>query len=241
MGGNVDTSTALADAVNLGNIRSVVSDNGSGFWVGTSASAARFRDIWYGGRVDPAQHGRATNVRVMNIFSGQLYMSSASGTFQGVGTLGTGLSNSTGQVPTELAGMPTASGPSPYDFFFANSNTLYVADDRSAASGGGIQKWTQSGGTWSLQYTLAVGTVGARGLAGTVDGSGNVELYATTAETSANRLISIADNGASSVFTLMEVAPANTAFRGVELTVPSPGSLGLLTLAGIVTTRRRRR
>jgi hypothetical protein len=36
--------------------------------------------------------------------------------------------------------------------WFKDANTLYIADDGSAASGGGIQKWTQSGGTWSLAY-----------------------------------------------------------------------------------------
>ena len=64
-------------------------------------------------------------------------------------------------------------------FFFADANTLYVADDRATAAGG-IQKWALAGGTWTLAYTLSPGTnVGCRGLSGTVD-NGVVTLYATT-------------------------------------------------------------
>src|SRR5207249_1538037 len=125
-----------------------------------------------------------TNVRVVNIFNGQLYMSAASGTFLGVGTVGTGTPTTGGNTPTLLPGMPTTGTHSNYDFWFKDANTLYVADDGTSANGGGIQKWVQSGGTWSLAYTLACGTglsgsaVGARGLAGALDGSGNAVLYA---------------------------------------------------------------
>jgi PEP-CTERM motif len=95
---------------------------------------------------------------------------------------------------------------SPNDFFFADPNTLYVADsgdpnnDSTVNSGtsigdGGLQKWVRNPatGAWSLDYTLAAGlnlvantaSSGATGLlslTGEVIGSGpneTVELFAT--------------------------------------------------------------
>lgn len=59
---------------------------------------------------------------------------------------------------------------SPEDFFFADANTLYVADSGapkndsaqsdnggSALGDGGLQKWSLIGGVWTLDYTLADG------------------------------------------------------------------------------------
>jgi hypothetical protein len=47
---------------------------------------------------------------------------------------------------------------SPQDFVLANSTTMYVADTgapKATGNGdGGIQKWSLSGGIWSLDYTL---------------------------------------------------------------------------------------
>lgn len=96
---------------------------------------------------------------------------------------------------------------SPNDFFFADANTLYVADSgdpkndstvpNSAPSGtisigdGGLQKWVRnpSTGAWTLEYTLAAGlnlvadtassgTTGLLSLTGEVI-DGEVELFAT--------------------------------------------------------------
>ena len=54
---------------------------------------------------------------------------------------------------------------SPENYFFANADTLYVADSGapkntsadSPLGDGGLQKWTLSGGTWTLDYTLSAG------------------------------------------------------------------------------------
>ncbi len=240
--GNVDTSTALTDGVNLGNARSSVSDDGTRFWVSTSATGVRYQPFGVTGASTQLNTAVPTNVRVMNIFNNQLYMSSASGAFQGVGTIGAGLQTTSGQTPTLLNGFPTAAGPSPYDFFFADANTLYVADDRGTVSGGGIQKWTQSGGLWSLAYTLNASlTAGVRGLCGVVLPGGGVVLYATTAQTSANQLVTVTDSGGGSLFTVLATAPTNTAFRGVDFApIPSPGALALLGAAGLLGARRRR-
>src|SRR5207237_1026345 len=151
--------------------------------------------------------------------NGQLYVSSASGAFQGPSAVGTGTPTTAGQTTTLLSGFPTSSGPSPnpthsmYDYWFKDANTVYVADDGSAPNGGGIQKWAQTAGTWSLQDILlndapAGSFVGAtatstRGLTGTIDGSNNAVLYATTTQTSANNLISVVDTGAAATATVL--------------------------------------
>ena len=253
--GNIDTTTILGDGASIGNIRSVVSDNGTGIWVGSSASGMRYTTF---GSTGPSTQLNTTpvNVRVANIASGQLYVSSASLTFQGVATVGSGLPTTSGQTVTLLSGFPTATGPSSYDYLFANSSTLYVADDRGTATGGGLQKWTLSGGTWSLAYTLTNAlTAGLRGLTGVADGAGNELLYATTADatsgTAGNKLVGITDSlGATTlpgaeVFATIATAAGNTAFRGVEMipVVPEPQSLALFGGFGMLAwsfIRRRK-
>jgi MYXO-CTERM domain-containing protein len=238
----IDTTTAVTDPT--GNIRSVASDDGSNLWFANSSNGLRYTTLGSTGTTTQIT-ASPTNVRVVNTFNNQLYLSASSGAFQGVSAVGSGLPTTSGQTTAQLAGFPTATGPSAYDYFFADSSTLFVADDRTVASGGGIQKWVLSGGTWSLAYTIGTGTgstVGARGLTGVVSG-GVTTLYATTTESSANRLISVVDGGSLALSTVTNVATAgaNTAFRGVEFTpVPSPGSLALLGLGGVVAFRRRR-
>lgn len=216
--GTIDTSTGLTDAYSASNIRSAVSSDGNDFWAAGNGGATTNRGVCYvsglGATTSLQVSTSVTNCRVVNIFAGQLYVSTASGAFLGVSSVGTGLPVASGDTITLLPGFGAA-GSSSYDFYFADASTLYVADDRTAASGGGIQKWTESAGTWTLQYTLAPGTVGCRGLSGIVD-SGTVTLYATTTEANANRLVSVVDTGAGSTFTNLVTGVANTAMRGVR-------------------------
>src|SRR5262249_22050903 len=115
-------------------------------------------------------------------------------------------------------------------------DTLYVADDRTTVNGGGIQRWVYDGANWNLTATLATAGGGARGLTGSIAGS-TVALYATTAETTQNTLITFTDaltaaGGAFSAATVLATAPTNTVFRGVDFTpVPEPGGLLLCSLA----------
>src|SRR5262249_33444533 len=158
----------------------------------------------------------------------------AAGSLQGLSTVGSGLRTTAGQTAVILPGMPTSSGPSPYAYFFVDLNgavsgvdTVYVADDRAIASGGGVQRWNYNGTTWSLVYTLTAGlTAGTRGLTGVVDLSGNPVLFATTAD-STSKLVTVTDMGSSSAFSTLATAGVNTAFRGVVFapqngTTPTP-------------------
>jgi hypothetical protein len=247
--GAVDTTTSLTDAydglaANAAGFRSVVSDNGSEFWTagtrgfGAAAGSDGVRYATLGSTtstsIENFPNGQS-NTRIVNITGGQLYMGTGSGATAsaalGINTIGTGLPTTSGQpatkkVDTTVSGSGTSS---PYDFWFKDASTVYIADDRAgAALGGGIEKWESSDGgtTWAIDYTIPTGaTVGARGLIGTVVG-GNTVLYATTAEGNANRLISVTDTGASSAFTLLATAPTNTVYRGVAfVTAASPAGV----------------
>lgn len=243
---DIDTTTALTDTFSANNIRSVVSTNGTDLWLGGTGGSgnngARYTTL---GATTSTQLNSTnpTNLRVVNIYNGQLYTSSASGAFQGVSTVGTGLPTTSGQTITLLPGFPTTSGPSSYDYWFASDDIVYVADDRTVANGGGIQKWVYDSGTslWSLVYTLNTDlNAGARGLVGAFDDTGAPILYATTTEASNNRLVTVTDLGVASSFTTLASAGANKAFRGVDFTpIPEPGTLALLGLGALLLIRRR--
>src|SRR4029079_19230904 len=120
----------------------------------------------------------------------QIYTSRQSGTIDCVATVGRPTPPTSG-TPTRtlLPGMPTSASESAYDFFFADANTLYVADDTNSTSfAGGLQKWTFNGSVWSRVYNLQVVPAGVprgiKSLAGTVDPNGNVTLFGSTAELS---------------------------------------------------------
>jgi hypothetical protein len=88
-------------------------------------------------------------------------------------------------------------------------------------------------------------TTGLRGLTGQTDGSGNVTFYATTTESSANKLVTISDvitnTSASSSFTLLATAPTNTAFRGVAFAptpVPEPATVLAFSAIALGLARR---
>ena len=226
--GTVDTSTGLIDAYSGGNIRSACSVDGTSFYTtGPNNPGPGVRYVGALGSSSSTQLSTTNqNLRVANIFNGQLYVSSASGTpgFFGVSTVGTGLPTTSGETITLLNGFPTASGPQSYDFFFADAATVYVADERNSASGG-IQKWTESGGLWTLAYTLnpALNT-GCRGISGYTE-AGVTTLFATTTFGANNTtVVSVVDTGPGSVFTTVVPNTLNMAVRDVQF-VRSPSQV----------------
>lgn len=215
--GAVNTTTSFSGDTSYsgGNPRSAISSDGTTIWM--TGSNQGIRTAALGATTSSVVSNSVNNTRVANIFNDQLYISSGSGAFVGVNTVGTGLPTGEGETTTNfISTSGTGTGnASPYDFWFKDANTAYIADDRSAANGGGIQKWTFDSGSmaWSLAYTLNV-NAGARGLAGMVDGA-NTVLYATTAD-NPSRIATITDTGADAVFTTLATAATNTQFRGLE-------------------------
>jgi hypothetical protein len=169
--------------------------------------------------------GKDSNFRGLTSFDGSLFFTKGSGS-NGIDTVYT-VSNPNGALPTSatasqasisiLPGFPTDSaktGPNftPFGLFFANSTTLYVADEGTGdatdqTENAGLEKWTLANGTWSLDYTLQAGligdmysvpgwdfeetTTGLRNLTGEVNPNGTVTFFATTSTSSDS-----GDNGA---------------------------------------------
>ena len=221
---SIDTSTALGDAYSGNNARGACSYFGSEFWTAGNATSGNGQSVRYvpllGSATSLQLSATTTNVRRVDFFAGQLYCTSAAGSLFGVATVGAGAPTSNNTAIAPLPGMPVAAGPSPYDFFFADANTCYVADDRTT-SGGGIQKWSATGGVWNLQYVLTPGVgVGCRGLSGFVD-NGVATLFATT---TANTIARVVDAGAASPVTTLAIGTSNTALRGVRW-IRTPASI----------------
>lgn len=243
----------MTDAFNAANVRSVASVDGSTFiTAGTGGSSSpantgglRFFDPGAGTGSSQLFASPAT-MRVANYAynDNRLFFSTQSAT-AGI----TGIWEVNAGVPTILPGFAAQTGLSPYDFWFADDDTLFVADDGSvaAASKGGLQRWELVAGTWTLAYRVTTGlTSGLRSLCGMTDPTGNFIMYATTAETS-TRLVAITDDanaglaGANATLTGLETAASGFAFRGVDFApVPAPGAGTLLALGGLMAARRRR-
>ncbi len=244
--GRIDTWTGAVDYHGYGqtfsgsNARSSVFDEASStvFLSGAGTPGGVRSGSLGGGTSTAALTSNLANTRVVNLFNGQTIVSSASGAFLG-------LSIVTGGTATLIVNVGT--GASVYDFVFADTRTVYLADDRTTALGG-LLKYTRAGGdnadvatgTWAsaATFNLAGATTtlaGLRGLAGETI-AGVTTLYGLSTD---NRLVTLTDIGATSVFSVLATAPTNTAWRGLEL-VPTPGSALLLGM-GIVAVGRRRR
>lgn len=170
--------------------------------------------------------GKDNNYRGVTEFGGSLYFTKGSGSngmdtvymVQGLPTVAGAAAATISVVP----GFPTDSARAtggdytPFAVFFANATTMYVTDEGTGSSvdaseHAGLEKWTNVGGTWQLDYVLTNGligvvdtnlngsdgpypdvtTIGLRNLAGVVNDDGTVTLWAATSTSSAS-----GDNGA---------------------------------------------
>jgi len=212
-------------------IRGAVSDS-THFWA-AGASVASVDGINYFGPGTPAALASGTTppkAYGLRIFNGQIYYSTqkagptSTSSQLGIFALGSGMPTS-GTVTVSQV-INTGSN-TPEDFSFnAAGDVCYVAINMNTAAGG-VQKWTKSGSTWSLAYTLGTGvaSVGAYGL--TVDYSGtNPVIYATTFETAGNRVVKIVDNGtlASASVTTLVAATSNVFYKGITFAPAAPGT-----------------
>lgn len=178
--------------------------------------------------------GKDNNFRGLTIFGNTLYISKGSGS-NGIDTVyqvgdtaslptpANAPNGDLSQVPiTILPGFPTtlaknAGAIHPFGIWFADANTLYVADEGSGKASdaatnpdAGLQKWSRVNGTWQRDYVLQTGlnlgqqysiagyptaldpaTGGLRNITGRVNHDGTVTVWAVTATVSTN-----ADQGA---------------------------------------------
>ena len=224
----------------LNDIRSAVSD-GTNFWIG-GASTANVDGVDYmypGSQVALATGAIPAKPYSLKIFNNQIYYStqkagpSNTATQLGIFALGTGLPTSGSVAPTQII---NTGAVIPQDFSFNTASTVcYIAVSLNTSSGG-IQKWTNNNGTWTLQYTLGTGAsnIGAYGLY--VDYSNvNPIIYATTFEATGNRVIKITDTGVNSPATTIVPAVSGTFYKGITF-APSDSGIPTVNLSVSATT-----
>lgn len=177
---NVNSSTVLNDVYNTNNPRAVYSADGSTFYIsGQGDGNNSDQGIFYGPvglntvsspSTPPTGINNAHDTRFVTAYNNNLYYSidTSSGSFTGIWRFnGTPTSSATATriIPANngLSGSKEIFY-SPDGFYFANADTLYVADTGVPKAGtlgdGGIQKWVFNGLTWALQYTLTPSTSG---------------------------------------------------------------------------------
>ena len=216
--GTVDTTTALTDAISAGNPRGATSTNGTDLWLSGTSAGGGIRYATFGATTSTALNVTVTNLRATNIFGGQLYLTSASGTTRLV-AVGSGTPTTAGQALNSIPGLDSTTLTGPYAFFFADLNagvagndTLYVADEAANL----IKKFSLVGGTWTANGSIAAAA--ARALTASVSGT-TVSLFVQNNGTTLSTLTDASGYNATITGTLTSIATAgtNTAFRGVAL------------------------
>jgi uncharacterized protein (TIGR03437 family) len=192
--------------------------------VGANFSISQVTNPTTGLPYPPDKLGKDNNFRGLAIFNNTLYVTKGSGgnginTVYRVGDKGSlpTLANAASAAITILPGLPTtlaknADAANPFGIFFANANTLYVADEgdgttanASTSKLAGLQKWVLTNGTWTRVYVLQNGlnlgqpysvsnypaslnpaTDGLRNIAGKVNSDGTVTIWAITSTVSSN-------------------------------------------------------
>jgi hypothetical protein len=173
-----------------------------------------------------------TNIRAVNIFNNQLFVTSGSPSFKAILSVGTDVPTDTGQIISVLAGFPNQSTSTNDPYAFAikpgTGDIAYVADARSKTNGGGVQKWILTGNTWNLGYTLDSGlTTGLRNLI--VDWSTtNPTIYCVNGDSytknmPGNKIIAVTDLDSTSAFSVLATAAPNFMFRGIAF-APEPSA-----------------
>ncbi len=248
--GNVDTSTQFSSGAftSLNSLRGSVTANGTAFWVGglgaTTDGGVSTGGIWYipFGVVGGTQLS-SMGTRLLNITGNQLYGSpettgAPAGT-PSVFSVGTGLPTSgNAQTLTGLPGLPAiGTAASPWGFVLvqvgassSGPDTLYVAQSNVLTGVPfGIQRYSLSGGTWTLTATLTLpgpdggAGVGFRGLTGLKTGPGQVTLLATSVEVGSaapTRVVAFTDDGVSNPWSgtsRVLATAANDFYRGIAL------------------------
>jgi hypothetical protein len=200
------------------NIRSGTTDGRGNYW-GAGVNSADNGTLYFGNGPAGTVQTNVANSIVIQDLGGNLYFSTQKIT-NGIWKI-----SGTPTAPASASVFLKTGGSSASYAFAFNSDftTAYVADDTLTGKGG-VQRWDYNGSAWAMSYAFAgITNIGARGVA--VDFSGaHPVIYATTAEASTNRLVSITDTGAASTVTTNATAGMYQVFRGVALT-PNNGAV----------------
>ena len=218
--GVIDTRTVLGATVDRSTTRAVVTVDGSEFWsIHTTSSTGDVAYTAFGATTATTVTNREV-FRGLSLFGPQLFTTGSNPGASGVYATSL-LPRAPGATIALLPGFPLAMTLSPYGLvaFDRDGNgaadIIFTADDRSTLSGGGVQCWRLSGGTWSLVGNVMGVTTTMHGLTGRISGADYV-LYGVTAEPR-GRLLRFDVNGATLAATITTVAqaPLLTTYRGV--------------------------
>jgi hypothetical protein len=186
--GHIDTTTVQTNSLSDGeDIRSAATTDGTNLWFSGDTSGIRYTTR--GSSLATQLNSSLTNIRQLNIFSNQLYFSTASGSDIRIGTAGTQPPPTTnGTVFSNLPGFVTNTN-SPRAFLLFNLagqtntfDTLYFVDDGSVGNGAGVYKWSLVAGATNWVNVGSITAFAARGLTGYSEISGgttNVHLWIT--------------------------------------------------------------
>lgn len=249
--------TSATNPFSGNNIRGTAFDGINGKFLAVGGTSGVFRADTSGAGTVVSTTNNVSN-RTVQISGNDAYWSTGSGT-RGVYL---------------APGAMTAAAPVTASLIFAEPNSMYdfqiernalgapvsiiAADDTASALGGlyynatwdplangGVGGFTAANTTQLItgsQLAVALGGTGSLGLRHiAVIGT---DVFGTTTETSANRIVKISfANGFTSAFTgasVVATAGANTAFRGLEV-VPEPASFAILGLGVLGLAIRRKR
>ncbi len=236
-------ATAVNNSYTTNNFRSVASTDGSQFWLGGNgtASTGGVRTVAFTGSTVPviaSQVSNTTNnIRGVNIFGGQLYYSTASGT-NGVYAVGAGVPTSSSNTSTIKITATDAYGYSFIDRGGGNLN-CYVVSGSPAA----LLKFSSqdNGATWTARGSITA-SASLYGIAGRLEG-GTPVLYAisSASSTSISNLVkltdaSVFDAAITGSFTTIASSATNTAFRGIAFAPIAPVNNLSLTFTSVATS-----
>ena len=195
-------------------IRSAIADGSGNFWAGGGNSG-----IVYLGSNSPAATLSTVSIatRNLSLVNGSIYFTETGSSHGVMAFAGAPRAAATPALVLSTDGTGTGT-PSPKGFSFNPAMTnAYVADNRTAATGGGIQRFNWNGSAWVYAYTLGYTASSSQQVWDmTVDSSGpSPIIYAISGESTGNHLVSVTDTGSGSAYTILETAPSGTAFRGV--------------------------
>jgi hypothetical protein len=210
------TKANFSDFASGNNPRSATTTNGTDLWMGGGAGGVRYGTT--AGGTSTQLSTTPTNIRGVEVFNNQLFISTSSGSAVRIGTVGTGIPTTSGNTITNLPGFVTTG--SPYEFVLldldagvAGIDTLYYADDTTNASI--IGKYSLVSGTWTASGTIT-GVAGVRGLTASVNGS-NVSLFGSTGSSAAT--------GTGAVYSFLDTTGYNSSVSGAATTVFSNATL----------------